>query len=675
MNPLLKPSPLKNSAVPFDKILPSHFPEAIQEAIKTGQRILENVRQAPASFDHTIRGLEECVEELEFTYGLFHNLLSAHANDELQKLSEELGPVVASFSNDILLDPQIYARVQQVYKARFDSALDAEQIRLVEKVHLDFERSGASLTDAQKIRVREIDARLAVLHPKFRENALRATSAFELWLENESDLAGLPAGARTAAKEAAVAKGRPEHWLIELQMPSYLPFISFSDRRDLREKLARAFLSRCFHDKFDNQNVILEMIALQQEKAKLLGQPSYAHHALQVRMAETPERVMDFLNRLLKVAKPAAERELGELQKLAQEMNGPTPLQPWDFTYYAEKLKEKKYAFNEEDLRPYFKLENVLEGVFEHARKLFQLKFIESDEYPRYHEDVRVFEVYKENAEKTFVGLFYADFFPRPSKNQGAWMTDFYIQGHFRKKKMRPHVSIVCNFTKPTKEEPSLLTFDEVLTLFHEFGHALHGLLSNVNYRSLGGTNVYLDFVELPSQILENWAYEEESLRLFAFHHKTGEPLPMELVQKLKRAQKFLAGNYKLRQLEFAYLDMGWFLTPPQKGESVDAFEKRITAASRLLTPIPGTNKSCTFGHIFGGGYASGYYSYKWAEALDADAFELFKEKGIFDQETAARFEEFILSKGGSDHPMRLFEKFRGRGPDPDALLRRDGLL
>jgi peptidyl-dipeptidase Dcp len=384
---------------------------------------------------------------------------------------------------------------------------------------------------------------------------------------------------------------------------------------------------------------------------------------------------MSFLNRLLRAGKPAAEKEVREVQDFANANGGPKQLETWDFRYYAEKLKEKKYSIDEESLRPYFKLENVIAGVFKHAEKLFGLNFKESKEYPVYHEDVKVYEVYKTSPEKEFVGLFYADFFPRASKSQGAWMTNFYEQGVFRGKRVRPHVSIVCNFTKPTGDTPSLLTFDEVSTLFHEFGHGLHSLLSQVEFRSLAGTNVFLDFVELPSQILENWAEEAESLKLFAFHYKTGELIPKELVDKLKRSQMFLAGYYTVRQLNFAFLDMAWYTNPPNTDVSILEFEKKATEACQLLPRAPGTNISTSFAHIFGGMYASGYYSYKWAEALDADAFELFQEKGIFDAGTAQRFEEFILSKGGSEHPMRLYEKFRGRAPDPEALLRRDGLL
>lgn len=675
MNPLLEPSKLKNAAVPFNLIQPEHFPEALDTAIETGRKRLSEIKIKPASFDNTFRGLEASTEELEFVFTLFNNLLGAHSNDKLQALSMELGPKVASFANDILLDAELFAKVRKVYEDREQLGLNAEQMHLVEKVYRDFQRSGAALDDKQKTRLREIDERLSQLSPRFRDNVLKATNEFEMWITDEKDLAGLTPTLIGMAKQAAADKGRPNDWLITLHMPFFLPFQRFSEKRELREKQFRAYTSRSLGGKYDNQAVVLETVNLMKEKAKLLGANSYAEYALQLRMAETPAQVNDFLKKLIKASKPAADRERDEVQKLADSMGGPNPMQPWDFAYYAEKLKEKKFDIDEEALRPYFKLENVIAGVFEHARRLFGLKFVESREYPVYHDDVRVYEVYKDHPGKDFIGLFYADFFPRETKSQGAWMTNFYEQGVFRGRRNRPHVSIVCNFTKPTKERPSLLNFDEVRTLFHEFGHALHSLLSQVEFRSLAGTNVYLDFVELPSQILENWAEEEESLKLFATHYQTGEMIPMDLIAKLKRSQKFLAGYYSIRQLNFALLDMAWFTEPPAADQSVTEFEDRVTQPTQVLPKVPGSNISTSFAHIFGGGYASGYYSYKWAEALDADAFELFKEKGIFHEETAGRFEEFILSKGGSDHPMRLYEKFRGRAPDPEALLRRDGLL
>lgn len=675
MNPLLKPSSLKNSAVPFNLLKPEHLSEALDQAISVGHQRLAEIKTRAASFDNTFRGLESATEEMEFIFVLFNNLLAANSSDELQALSGVMGPKASAFANDILLDPELFQQVREVYTDRNNLALNDEQIRLVEKIHRDFERSGAGLSDAQKLRLRAIDEKLAQLNPRFRENTLKATNDFEMWIDKEEDLRGLPPTVRAMAKEAATEKGQPAKWLFTLHMPFFFPFVRFSSVRELREKMTRAYSSRAFGDKYDNQEVVLEIVNLMKEKAQLLGSPSYADYALQLRMAETPATVMNFLNRLLVAARPAAEREVAEVQKLALEMDGLKEIQAWDFWYYSEKLKEKKYSFDEEMLRPYFKLENVLNGVYEHARRLFGLRFVESKEYPVYHEDVQVFEVYKESPEKEFIGLFYADFFPRASKSQGAWMTNFYEQGMFRGQKVRPHVSIVCNFTKPTADQPSLLTFDEVSTLFHEFGHALHSLLSQVEFRSLAGTNVFLDFVELPSQILENWAEEEESLKLFATHYQTGEVIPMELIERLKNSQKFQVGYATLRQLNFAYLDMAWYTEPPKTKAEFDAFEEKATARTRLLPRVSGTNISAAFAHIFGGGYASGYYSYKWAEALDADAFELFRERGIFDLSVAEKFEQFILSKGGSDHPMRLYEQFRGRQPDPEALLRRDGLL
>ncbi len=674
MNPITTASKQKHGAAPFNLVRPEHFLPALNEAIDKGREAIEDIKSKTPSFENTIAALDSCTEELEYVNLLFSNLLIAHANDELQKLSQEIGPKIASFANDILLDPKIFQNIKQVYEQRDRLSLTPEQKYLTEKVYRDFKRSGAELSDDKKERLRAIDGRLAQLAPKFRENVLAATNEFTLWIDNPHDLEGLPESARAAAKEAAKERGESDKWLVTLHQPSFMPFLRFAEKRELREKLYRAYYSRAYADPYDNQPIVKETVQLMTEKAKLLGASTYSQWVLETRMAETPAQVNEFLSKILTVAKPAAQREIEEVQSLANEMGGPNPLQPWDFNFYSERLKEKKYAFDEESLRPYFKLENVLNGVFELAHRLFDLKFTENKELPVYHEDVQVFEVTRASNQE-FVGLFYTDFFPRASKSGGAWMTNYLEQGKFRGEKRRPHVSIVCNFTKPTPGKPSLLTFDEVLTLFHEFGHSLHSLLSKVEYRSLAGTNVYLDFVELPSQILENWAEEEEFLRFYAVHYQTGEPLPKDLLHRLKDSQRFQAGYMSMRQLNFAYLDMAWFNNPPPDSVSMAEFEANATSATAILPSVMGTSISSSFGHIFGGGYACGYYSYKWAEALDADAFEYFKEKGIFDRDTAKRFEECILSKGGSDHPMRLYEKFRGRKPDPEALLRRDGLL
>lgn len=671
-NPLLTPSTLKHSAVPFDQIKDEHFLPALEHTIRLGYERLTELKAKPASFENTLRGLEIATEEMEFVYSVFTNLLLANTNERLQALSTEMGPRVAAFANDILLDPVVFAKVREVYDER--KSLDKEQAWLAEKTFLDFQRSGAGLSDDKKARLRELDQTLSRLHPRFRENVLKAANKFELWITNEADLDGLTPTLKEAAKVAATERGRGDAWLITLQHPSFFPFLHFAKNRTLREQVYRANLGRALGGEFDNQALVRQIVSLMHEKARLLGFATYADYALQTRMAETPATVSAFLKRLITAVKPVAKRELGELRELSVKTGGPAELMPWDLWYYMERARETRYDFDQEQLRPYFKLENVLNGVFELAGRLYGLKFTPTKAYPAYHEDVQVFEVTQERDGQQFIGLFYADFFPRASKNQGAWMTNFYEQGHFRGRKGRPHVSIVCNFTKPTADKPSLLTFDEVSTLFHEFGHALHSLLSQVEYRTFAGTNVYLDFVELPSQIFENWAEEEESLRLFARHYQTGAPIPPELIARLKASQLFAVGLNGLRQLNFATLDMAWFTTPPAETESVTDFENRVTADTQVFPPVAGTNVSVGFNHIFGGGYASGYYSYKWAEALDADAFELFKEQGIFNPEVARRFET-MLSKGGSDHPMRLYEQFRGRSPDPEALLRRDGIV
>jgi peptidyl-dipeptidase Dcp len=673
INPLIQPSKLKHAAPPFDAIKTEHFKPAIEYALQAGRSSLAELKAKPASLENTIRGLEQASEELEFVYSIFSNFLHAYRNDELQALAMELGPQVASYSNDIILDPVIFAKVKAVYDQRLELKLSKEQTQLVEKTYQDFERNGAGLNEDQKNRLREIDERLSQLSPTFRDNLLKSTNDFELWIDDEKNLSGLPPSVISAAREAAAAKGRPKDWLFTLQAPSMRPFVQYADNRELREKMVKAFNSRATQDPYKNEPVLREIVKLMHERSQLLGYKTYAHHALKLRMAETPEKVQTFLAKLKDATMAAAQREVQEVQDFANSLGGPKKLEAWDFSYYSEKLKEKRYSIDTESLKPYFSLENVLNGVFKIAGLLYDLKFKKSTEYPVYQKDVEVFEVSRSSGE--FMGLFYADFFPRENKSQGAWMTTFRDQGKFRGSQVRPHVSIVCNFSRPTEDTPSLLTFEEVRTLFHEFGHALHALLSRVEHRSLAGTNVFLDFVELPSQIMENWAEEPEALKFFAHHYKTGELIPQELMERLQRSQMFLTGYMAIRQLGFAYLDLAWFLNPPPDSISMDEFEKQVMAPLQLLPPIPGASQSAGFSHIFGGGYASGYYSYKWAEALDADAFELFEERGIFDSQTARKFEEFILSKGGSDHPMELYTQFRGRAPDPEALLRRDGLL
>lgn len=676
MNPLLKPFTNKDQAVPFDLIKVEHFIPALDEAIKIAKSNIGQLKSTTAApdFENTIVALETSSELSDQIAGIYGNLEVANADEALQALAKEIYPKLTALSSDISLDEEIFKRVKAVYDKRTSLNLNKEQSRLLEKTYLSFARNGALLSAADKETLRQIDQELSVLGPKFSENVLKATNAFEMILDKKEDVDGLPEGVLEGAAAMAEAKGQPGKWLFNLQIPSYLPFMTYAKNRSLREKMWRAYSSRSFKGDFDNQGNVLKIVELRDKRAKLLGFATHADFVLAERMAKDPTTVREFLNKLLKASKEAGKKDVAEVTEFAKKLDGITDIKPWDFGYYSEKLKEEKYAFNEEDLRPYFKLENVVEGVFAHAQKLYGLVFKENREYPVYHPEVKVYEIYEEKSGK-YMGLFYTDYFPRETKKGGAWMTQFRHQGLISGEMKRPHVSIVCNFTKPTPTKPSLLTYDEVRTLFHEFGHALHGMLSECTYPSLSGTNVYWDFVELPSQIMENWVGEKEGLDLFARHYQTNQPMPANLIEKLKASHKFQAGYMSCRQIQFGMMDMAWYSTDPAQITDVDAFEEKVTAEARLFPKVEGVNSSCSFSHIFAGGYSAGYYSYKWAEVLDADAFEYFKEKGLFNQEVALKFKENILSRGGTEHPMDLYKKFRGREPDPNALLRRDGLI
>jgi len=673
-NPLLQEFTGTDGSIPFAKIKVEHYLPALDASLQQARNNIQKIKaetQKP-NFENTILALENASDLMERVVTIYSNLESAHADDTHRALSEKIYPLISAFSSDVSLDQQLFEKVQSVYLNKDNLQLNGEQKRLVEKTYLSFTRNGALLDETKKNKLREIDQQLSVLSPQFSDNVLKATNAFELIITDRSELIGLPDSALEAAAFAAESKGHKNSWLFNLQYPSLLPVLTYAKNRSLREKLWRANSSKSFNDAFDNQNNIKKIVQLKHDRAQLLGYATHADYVLTERMAKDAGTVTRFLNELLTASRPAAEKDLAEVKQLAAE-DGVADLKPWDFGYYSEKLKEKKYAFNQEELRPYFKLENVIEGAFEHARRLYDLNFKELSGVELYHPEVKVFEVTEKSTGK-YIGLFYTDFFPRETKRGGAWMTSYREQGYVMGQLRRPHISIVCNFTKPTPTKPSLLTLDEVLTLFHEFGHALHGLLSDCNYRSLSGTNVYWDFVELPSQIMENWVTEKESLDLFAKHFETGKTIPADLVEKLKKSDRFQAGWQSLRQLQFAIMDMQWHSTDPKNISDVDAFESMATEKARLFDRIPGTNTSCSFSHIFAGGYSAGYYSYKWAEVLDADAFEYFKEKGLFNPEVAKAFKNFILSRGGTEHPMELYKKFRGREPDPKALLRRDGL-
>jgi peptidyl-dipeptidase Dcp len=675
-NPLLNKFDGTDACVPFDLIQLEHFQPALTEATLLAKSNLEKIKSSTAApdFQNTIEALETCNELMESIASIFGNLDLANGSDEMMKLAPEIYQTIAAFSSDVSLDAQLFKKIKSVYDQKDKLKLSTEQSMLLDKTYKYFVRNGAMLLPEAKEKVRAIDQELAGLSPQFSENLLKSTNAFELVLDNKSDLDGLPDSAIEAASQAAEKKGYKGKWLFNLQVPSYLPFVTYAKNRALREKISRAFGTRAYRDQYDNQKIILQIVKLRHQRAQLLGFKTHADFVLEERMAQTPQTVQNFLDRLSTAAKPAGLRDIEELKAFAKSTDGLDEIKPWDVAYYSEKLKESKYAFNEEDLRPFFKLENVVEGVFEHAKRLYGLTFKENSKIPVYHPEVKAYEIFEDVSGK-YMGLFYADYFPRENKKSGAWMTTFRNQGLHNGEVRRPHVSIVCNFTKPTATKPSLLTYDEVKTLFHEFGHALHGILANSTYKSVSGTNVYWDFVELPSQIMENWVGEKEGLDVFARHYETGAPIPSELMTKLKKAQKFQSGYMMMRQLQFSTLDMKWHSIDPSNIQDVDQFETQATKPTRLLPKLEGTNSSCSFGHIFPGGYSAGYYSYKWAEVLDADAFEYFLEKGIFNTEVAKSFKENILSRGGSEHPMELYKKFRGREPDPNALLRRDGLI
>ncbi len=656
---------------------------ALDAGIKEAVEVLNKMKTSPdtPTFENTMLPLETGGETVNRVSIIFSNLLGAESDDELQTMAKDFSPKIAAFASDILLDAQIFARIKTLWDKRATAGFTPEQHRLNEKTYKDFVRNGALLDEAKKTRVREIDQELARIGVEFSDNVLKYTQEYQLVLTSKDDVAGLPDSAVEAAAQAAKEAGHEGKWLVTLQGPSYIPFLTYADRADLREQIWRVYNARALGGKYDNRELTKQIAKLRFERANILGFKTHADFVLEERMAEQADKVVAFLERLIEKSRPAAERDIQALAALKKEVltkNGDPrageSFQPWDYPYWCEKLKMRDYNFDEEVLRPYFKLENVVNGAFEHARRLFGIVFKPISGVPTYHADVKTYEVIEESSGR-HIGLFFGDFFPRKGKRSGAWMTSFREQGLQGGQIERPHTSIVCNFTKPTATKPSLLSINEVRTLFHEFGHALHGLLSDVTYVSLGGTNVYWDFVELPSQIMENWTLEKDALDLFAQHYETGEPIPAELTKKIQETARFQAGYASLRQLNFGLIDMAWHAADPGKIGDLETFEKQVTKRTSILPQPEGATISTSFTHIFAGGYSAGYYSYKWAEVLDADAFEYFREEGLFDKEVARKFREFILSKGGTEHPMELYKKFRGREPDPEALLRRDGLV
>ena len=671
MNPLLQPF----NTAPFSKIKNEHFLPAISKLIAETKAEIDAITsntEAP-TFKNTVEALENTGEKLDRATSIFFNLNSAETNDEIQKIAQEVSPMLTEFSNDMLLNETLFEKIKTVYNQKDSLNLSEEQQMLLDKKYKAFSRNGANLSQEKKTQLRKIDTDLAKLKLTFGENVLAETNKFELHITDEKDLSGLPEGVIEAAAQTAEEKGK-EGWVFTLDYPSYVPFMTYADNRELRKKMAIAFGAKGFHnDALDNQQNVLQIANLRHKRANLLGYNSHAHFVLEERMAETPEKVKSFLNELLEKAKPAAQKEFDELTAFAKELDGIERLEKWDGAYYSEKLKQKLFNLDDEKLKPYFELKNVINGVFTVAEKLYGLHFEEVQNIDKYHAEVKTYEVKDDEGE--LVAIFYGDFHPRAGKRNGAWMTSYKPQQIKDGKNDRPHISIVCNFTKPTASKPSLLTFNEVTTLFHEFGHALHGMLANTHYPSLSGTSVYWDFVELPSQILENWCYEKETLELFATHYKTGEVIPMEYVEKIKESATFLEGMATLRQLSFGMLDMAWHGSDPSGIKDVKAFEVAAFDDTQLYPDVKENCMSTSFSHIFQGGYSAGYYSYKWAEVLDADAFALFKQEGIFNKKVADRFKGFVLSQGGTMDPMELYIKFRGQKPDPEALLKRAGLL
>ncbi|PHR15078.1 MAG: peptidase M3 [Aequorivita sp.] len=670
-NPLLQ----DYNTAPFSKIENKHFLPAISKLIEETKAEIDAITsntEVP-TFKNTVEALENTGEKLDRATSIFFNLNSAETNDEIQKIAQEVSPMLTEFSNDMLLNEALFERIKTVYNQKDALDLSEEQQMLLDKKYKAFSRNGANLSEDKKTKLRKIDADLSKLSLTFGENVLAETNKFELHITEEKDLSGLPEGVIEAAAQTAEEKGK-EGWVFTLDYPSYVPFMTYADNRSLRKKMAIAFGAKGFHnDALDNQQNVLQIATLRHKRANLLGYKSHAHFVLEERMAETPEKVKSFLNELLEKAKPAAQKEFDELTEFAKELDSIDHLEKWDGAYYSEKLKQKLFNLDDEKLKPYFELKSVINGVFTVAEKLYGLHFEEVQNIDKYHIDVKTYEVKDDEGE--LVAIFYADFHPRAGKRNGAWMTSYKPQQIKDDKNDRPHISIVCNFTKPTASKPSLLTFNEVTTLFHEFGHALHGMLANTHYSSLSGTSVYWDFVELPSQILENWCYEKETLELFATHYKTGEVIPMEYVEKIKDSATFLEGMATLRQLSFGMLDMAWHGSDPSGITDVKAFEITAFDDTQLYPDVKENCMSTSFSHIFQGGYSAGYYSYKWAEVLDADAFALFKQEGIFNKKVADRFKGFVLSQGGTMDPMELYIKFRGQKPDPEALLKRAGLL
>lgn len=671
INPLLQ----KFDHPPFSKLKTEHFKPAFEDSLKQAREEIDAIvhNSETPSFENTIEALEFSGKQLGRIASIFFNLNSAETNPEIQKLAQEISPLLSEFNNDLLLNKGLFKKIKQVHKDKSNLDFTEEQIMLLDKIYKNFTRNGANLNEQKQERLREIDKLLSLTSLKFGENVLAETNNFQLHISDEAELDGIPDSVIESARDTAKERGK-DGYILTLDFPTYIPVMKFAKNRKLREQLFLGFGSKAFKaNEFNNEENVLDIVRLRLERANLLGFDSHADFVLQERMAKRINNVQTFLDDILDKALPTAKKEMEELKAFALETDGIKDFQKWDKAYYTEKLKQKKFDLDEKLLKPYFELNQVIKGMFEITSKLFNLKFEKVDNIEVYHKDVVTYKVYED---KKYLATLYADFHPRSGKRDGAWMTTYKDQFSFNGKEERPQVSIVCNFTKPTKDKPSLLTFNEVTTLFHEFGHALHAMNANTTYPSLSGASVYWDFVELPSQLMENWCYEKEALELFAKHYETNEVIPIEYIEKIKASSNFMEGLQTTRQVSFGKLDMAWHaLTSTESIKKVKAHEDKAFKSTELLPEIDNNCMSTAFGHIFQGGYSSGYYSYKWAEVIDADAFEYFKEEGIFNDVVAKKYKENILQKGGTIEPTKLYKEFRGKEPDPKALLKRAGLV
>lgn len=675
-NPFLHTYHTPHQTTPFNLIQLSDYEPAIREGMRIEDEEIKAITDnpEPPTFNNTVLALERAGQLLDRVTTVLFNLMSAETCDEMEAIAEKMMPELSEHSNNISLNEKLFERIKCVYTQRESLNLTPEERRLLEKTYDGFIRNGANLSDADKETFRKLSMELSTLTLRFSQNHLKETNKYELVLTSEAELEGLPESIIEAAAHTAKEKGK-EGWIITLHAPSYVPFMKYSSNRNLRKELYMAYNTQCTHrDELDNTDIVKQLVNLRMELAQLLGFTDYADYVLRKRMAENSEHVYQLLNQLLDAYTPTAHKEVAEIEALAQEMEGKDfRLMPWDFSYYAEKLKNKKFNLDEEALRPYFELSKVKEGVFGLATRLYGITFRENKDIPVYHPDVQAYEVFDKDG--SYLAVLYTDFHPRAGKRSGAWMTEYKEQWIDENgNNSRPHVSVTMNFTKPTAEKPALLTFSEVTTFLHEFGHALHGMFANTHFQSMSGTNVYWDFVELPSQIMENFAVEKDFLNTFARHYQTNEPIPEELVKRIVDASNFNVAYACLRQVSFGLLDMAWYTRCTAFDGDVKEYEKASWTRAQILPQIDETCMSVQFGHIMSGGYSAGYYSYKWAEVLDADAFSVFKEKGIFNTEVAQSFRDNILSKGGTEHPMTLYKRFRGQEPTIDALLIRNGI-